>query len=270
MVASTGLHGQPGARLTRAPFPPAARSAPTRPKPTTRAFPTWTVRSRAGPAASAPRAGGSCQRGQLAWLCPLLSCLMLSHQCPEMCLVGEGGYRALRGGKHSGSRLGAEGDAQERPECALPPASPLLPPASCEITTREYCDFMHGYFHEEATLCSQVSRAREAWQGMWDAMPAAMLMPRGCRVSCQEWRGWDGCEQGRCKVQGLAQLLAGLLLLCPPCWCGAGHSSVGAPHHPESPHSCHTASLAAHPCDSSFVFCGSGDDPAAFAGALPG
>ncbi|TSK62586.1 Inactive rhomboid protein 2 [Bagarius yarrelli] len=26
----------------------------------------------------------------------------------------------------------------------------------CEIVTREYCDFMHGYFHEEATLCSQV------------------------------------------------------------------------------------------------------------------
>uniref|UniRef100_A0A665XC32 Inactive rhomboid protein n=1 Tax=Echeneis naucrates TaxID=173247 RepID=A0A665XC32_ECHNA len=26
----------------------------------------------------------------------------------------------------------------------------------CEITTREYCTFMHGYFHEEATLCSQV------------------------------------------------------------------------------------------------------------------
>ncbi|XP_046758081.1 inactive rhomboid protein 2 isoform X3 [Gallus gallus] len=26
---------------------------------------------------------------------------------------------------------------------------------SCEITTREYCEFMHGYFHEEATLCSQ-------------------------------------------------------------------------------------------------------------------
>lgn len=34
---------------------------------------------------------------------------------------------------------------------------PCLPPVhSCEITTREYCDFMHGYFHEEATLCSQV------------------------------------------------------------------------------------------------------------------
>ncbi|XP_062976411.1 inactive rhomboid protein 2 isoform X2 [Elgaria multicarinata webbii] len=27
---------------------------------------------------------------------------------------------------------------------------------SCEIATREYCEFMHGYFHEEATLCSQV------------------------------------------------------------------------------------------------------------------
>ncbi|XP_076025750.1 inactive rhomboid protein 1 isoform X2 [Genypterus blacodes] len=27
----------------------------------------------------------------------------------------------------------------------------------CEITSREYCTFMHGYFHEEATLCSQVA-----------------------------------------------------------------------------------------------------------------
>ncbi|XP_039290855.1 inactive rhomboid protein 1 isoform X2 [Nilaparvata lugens] len=27
----------------------------------------------------------------------------------------------------------------------------------CEIKTREYCDFVHGYFHEEASLCSQVS-----------------------------------------------------------------------------------------------------------------
>lgn len=26
----------------------------------------------------------------------------------------------------------------------------------CEIATREYCAFMHGYFHEDATLCSQV------------------------------------------------------------------------------------------------------------------
>ncbi|XP_075231364.1 rhomboid-5 isoform X2 [Lycorma delicatula] len=28
---------------------------------------------------------------------------------------------------------------------------------TCRITTREYCDFVHGYFHEEASLCSQVS-----------------------------------------------------------------------------------------------------------------
>lgn len=28
----------------------------------------------------------------------------------------------------------------------------------CEITSREYCNFMKGYFHEEATLCSQVSK----------------------------------------------------------------------------------------------------------------
>ncbi|XP_063702628.1 inactive rhomboid protein 1 [Culicoides brevitarsis] len=27
----------------------------------------------------------------------------------------------------------------------------------CRITTREYCDFVHGYFHEEASLCSQIS-----------------------------------------------------------------------------------------------------------------
>nr|XP_057917826.1 inactive rhomboid protein 1 isoform X4 [Doryrhamphus excisus] len=27
----------------------------------------------------------------------------------------------------------------------------------CEITSREYCEFMHGHFHEEATLCSQVA-----------------------------------------------------------------------------------------------------------------
>lgn len=26
----------------------------------------------------------------------------------------------------------------------------------CQITTKEYCDFINGYFHEEASLCSQV------------------------------------------------------------------------------------------------------------------
>uniref|UniRef100_A0A8B9FF21 Inactive rhomboid protein n=1 Tax=Amazona collaria TaxID=241587 RepID=A0A8B9FF21_9PSIT len=42
---------------------PSGRSAPTRPKPTTAASPTWTARSRAGPAASAPRAGALPGRG---------------------------------------------------------------------------------------------------------------------------------------------------------------------------------------------------------------
>lgn len=27
----------------------------------------------------------------------------------------------------------------------------------CKITTKEYCDFVKGAFHEEASLCSQVS-----------------------------------------------------------------------------------------------------------------
>lgn len=27
----------------------------------------------------------------------------------------------------------------------------------CRIATREYCDFVKGYFHQEASLCSQVS-----------------------------------------------------------------------------------------------------------------
>lgn len=27
----------------------------------------------------------------------------------------------------------------------------------CRITTREYCDFVSGFFHSEASLCSQVS-----------------------------------------------------------------------------------------------------------------
>ena len=27
----------------------------------------------------------------------------------------------------------------------------------CQITTREHCTFLRGYFHEEAALCSQVN-----------------------------------------------------------------------------------------------------------------
>ncbi|XP_066519946.1 inactive rhomboid protein 1 isoform X2 [Hoplias malabaricus] len=35
----------------------------------------------------------------------------------------------------------------------------------CEITSREYCDFMKGYFHEEATLCSQLVNIMEDGEG---------------------------------------------------------------------------------------------------------
>jgi hypothetical protein len=31
----------------------------------------------------------------------------------------------------------------------------------CVITTREFCDFRRGYFHEEANLCSQVCHSRQ-------------------------------------------------------------------------------------------------------------
>lgn len=57
--------------------------------------------------------------------------------------------------------LPAEASAGLRSRCAGLLQGPDIPlfsscPRSCEITTREYCEFMHGYFHEEATLCSQV------------------------------------------------------------------------------------------------------------------
>lgn len=106
--------------------------------------------------------------------------------------AGSGGG-CLRGGR------GASPALSEPAACPLP---------SCEITTREYCEFMHGYFHEEATLCSQVSRAGDVGH---DASNNIL----GC--------GWDGCEQRECKVQGLAQLSAGLRLPLHArlCWWGA-------------------------------------------------
>lgn len=58
----------------------------------------------------------------------------------------------------AGCSLGLGGAAR----CLCPGPQPLgqFPsracPCRCEITSREYCDFMRGYFHEEATLCSQV------------------------------------------------------------------------------------------------------------------
>lgn len=73
---------------------------------------------------------------------------------------------------------------------------------------------MHGYFHEEATLCSQVSR---------DAGCDAGSRVTRCCADAEGFYsilGWDGWEQGQCKAQGLAQLSAGLLLPMPtwPVW----------------------------------------------------
>lgn len=34
---------------------------------------------------------------------------------------------------------------------------PLPPSVTAVRSPREYCEFMHGYFHEKATLCSQVA-----------------------------------------------------------------------------------------------------------------
>ena len=30
----------------------------------------------------------------------------------------------------------------------------------CKITTREHCDFVKGYYHEDAFLCSQVNTVK--------------------------------------------------------------------------------------------------------------
>lgn len=61
----------------------------------------------------------------------------------------------------------------------------------CEITSREYCEFMRGYFHEEATLCSQV----RVWLGVvW--MPLALQVPSAL------WQGlgWQCCRVGGSPV----------------------------------------------------------------------
>ncbi|XP_010780133.1 inactive rhomboid protein 1-like [Notothenia coriiceps] len=53
----------------------------------------------------------------------------------------------------------------------------------CEITSREYCDFMHGYFHEEATLCSQVRL---------ELTTSASL----CRLLSYKYRALTDCATG--------------------------------------------------------------------------
>ncbi|TRY83731.1 hypothetical protein DNTS_003948 [Danionella cerebrum] len=54
------------------------------------------------------------------------------------------------------SAIRTPGRVQSRPRFLLMSGLMTSPNGRCEITSREYCDFMKGYFHEEATLCSQV------------------------------------------------------------------------------------------------------------------
>lgn len=81
------------------------------------------------------------------------------------------------------SRGGCLGEEGASPAPSEPSACPL---PSCEITTREYCEFMHGYFHEEATLCSQVSRAGDVGH---DASSWVTHCPAGAKSfhSILEW-----------------------------------------------------------------------------------
>lgn len=85
-------------------------------------------------------------------------------------------------GMAAGSGGGCSGEQGLSPALSEPAACPL---PSCEITTREYCEFMHGYFHEEATLCSQVSGAGDVMLVAGSCI--AVLMSKGFVISCQEW-----------------------------------------------------------------------------------
>lgn len=70
-------------------------------------------------------------------------------------------------------RVGGLGGHRNDPLCF-----PCVTCASCrcEITSREYCEFMRGYFHEEATLCSQV---RVHLGVLW--LPSSLQVPSAAR-----------------------------------------------------------------------------------------
>ncbi|KTF75341.1 hypothetical protein cypCar_00042365, partial [Cyprinus carpio] len=57
----------------------------------------------------------------------------------------------------------------------------------CEITSREYCDFMKGYFHEEATLCSQVGPAGSQF-GILACLFVELI--QSWQILAQPWRAF--------------------------------------------------------------------------------
>ncbi|KAH0629527.1 hypothetical protein JD844_011644, partial [Phrynosoma platyrhinos] len=105
---------------------PSGRSVPIRPKVITLAFCIWTVTLKEDLAVSELKAD---TKGQL-------------YQYQNV--------------KVSPTGFGGEGDVL---------TGLCLWSFICEITTREYCEFMNGYFHEEATLCSQASTTLEHVHG---------------------------------------------------------------------------------------------------------
>lgn len=92
---------------------------------------------------------------------PHMDCVITGRPC---CIGTKGRWVCLRAEQgpesHEIARAwGAIGDLCLPLGSGCPPLQgfpTLTRPSRCEITSREYCDFMRGYFHEEATLCSQV------------------------------------------------------------------------------------------------------------------
>lgn len=93
-------------------------------------------------------------------------------------------------------------------QAAQGPDTPPAPPSpSCEITTREYCEFMHGYFHEEATLCSQVRRARQ--------LPGCVALPRSSGRPTQAGPRHSPPRTGRPQVRCMNEVCGLLPFLNP-------------------------------------------------------
>jgi len=56
----------------------------------------------------------------------------------------------------------------------------------CIITTREHCEFLRGYFHQEKTLCAQVVTAVQ-WFDEWAYNRASVQHLSGFQHSCNNF-----------------------------------------------------------------------------------